>query len=201
VTREGSQGPEDVSVILQQILASQATLHLREIERLHADLAQMESGMFDQARKGFTVDSAEVLFDIKADLARLRAIMGSQRDVFVRLHRGEFPVIPGNMLMQFRDVYDDIHRATETIDLLREISGTALDTYLMLATHRTNEIVKVLTILATFILPLTLVTGWYGMNFERMLGLDWKYGELYVLALFLAICAGLGVYLKRRKWL
>jgi magnesium transporter len=199
--RQGLAGAGGAPLLLQQLLASQATTHLREIERLQEDVFALERRLFDQSRRGASLDLAERLFDIKTDLARLRSIMGSQRDVVVRLSRGEFHLIPSALLMQFKDVHDDLHRATEMLDLLREVSATALDTHLMLATHRTNEIGRVLTILATFLLPLTLVTGWYGMNFRHMVGLEWPHAEFYVLGLFAAISGGLWLFLRYRRWL
>lgn len=199
--RAASGHAEGAPSILQRILAAQATAHLREVERLQDDVLEIERELFDRARTGASLTLAEKLFDIKIDLARLRSIMGNQRDVVYRLSRGESSLVSTALTMQYRDVHDDLHRATEMLDVLREVSTTALDTHLMLATHRTNEIVRVLTVLATFILPLTLVTGWYGMNFRHMLGFDWKLGEIYVLGLFCAISAGLWFFLRRRHWL
>ena len=89
---------------------------------------------------------------------------------------------------------------TEMTDLLRDMSNSALQTHLSVSANRTNEIVKVLTILSCFILPLTLITGWFGMNFKHLSALDWRYGEEFVLGLFGAVTLLLAYFMRRKGW-
>ncbi|HZN61789.1 MAG TPA: CorA family divalent cation transporter, partial [Planctomycetota bacterium] len=116
------------------------------------------------------------------------------------LGRGDFEVIPKKLLMHFRDVYDDLYRAAEMTDLLRDIAHSAVETHLNLVANRTNEIMKVLTIITCIILPMTLITGWYGMNFRNLAALDWGRPELFVLVLFAIVTAGFAWFLKRKRW-
>jgi magnesium transporter len=184
---------------LQTILATQASHHVDEVEGLQKDLAVIEEELLETGPR--EQGAARRVFRIKADLARLRLILGAQREVVHRLGRGDFAVVPKHLLMHFRDVYDDLYRAAEMTDLLRDIAHSAVETHLNLVANRTNEIMKVLTIIACIILPMTLVTGWYGMNFHHLTGLDWKYAELYVLALFAVITLGFGWFLRRKGWI
>jgi magnesium transporter len=183
---------------LQSILATQATHHVDEVERLQAELSAVEAEMLRAGPK--RQPPAHKIYLIKGDLSRLRLILGAQREVVHRLGRGDFRTIPARLHMHFRDVYDDLYRATEMTDLLRDMSHSALQTHLSLSANRTNEIVKVLTILSCFILPLTLITGWFGMNFKHLSALDWRYGEEFVLGLFGAVTLLLAYFMRRKGW-
>ena len=184
---------------LQTILATQASHHVDEVELLQKDLATIETELVEAGPGDRTAPRR--VFRIKADLARLRLILGAQREVVHRLGRGYFAVIPKQLLMHFRDVYDDLYRAAEMTDLLREIAHSAVETHLNLVANRTNEIMKVLTIITCIILPMTLITGWYGMNFRNLASLDWRYPELWVLGLFAAVTAGFAWFLRRKRWI
>lgn len=183
--------------VLQAILAVQALNYVEEAEKLQDEAMQFEDLIF---RKTDAAD-LERLFDIKADIVRLRRVLGSQRDAVNRIARGEIALVDAKLQMAYRDVYDDLFRATEMLDMMRDLAGAVLDTYMSLTANRTNEQMKVLTIVATFVLPLTVITGYFGMNFEHLHGLRWPAGEGYVLALFGACAAGMWVWLRRRKWI
>jgi len=184
---------------LQSILATQASHHVDEVEGLQRDLAVIEEELLETGPR--ERGAARRVFRIKADLARLRLILGAQREVVHRIGRGDFTVVPKKLLMSYRDVYDDLYRAAEMTDLLRDIAHSAVETHLNLVANRTNEIMKVLTIIACLILPLTLITGWFGMNFRNLAGLDWRYPELAMLGLFVAVTAGFALFLRRKGWI
>ncbi len=183
---------------LQSILATQASHHVDEVELLQSDLGKVEEQLVESRPRDW--GTARRVFRIKADLARLRLILGAQREVVHRLGRGDFAVIPKQLLMHFRDVYDDLYRAAEMTDLLRDIAHSAVETHLNLVANRTNEIMKVLTIITCIILPMTLITGWYGMNFRNLAGLDWRHPELWVFGLFAIVTAGFAWFLRRKRW-
>jgi magnesium transporter len=184
---------------LQTILATQASHHVDEVENLQKDLATIE-GELTEAGPGDRTPAKRV-FRIKADLARLRLILGAQREVVHRLGRGDFDVIPKKLHMHFRDVYDDLYRAAEMTDLLRDIAHSAVETHLNLIANRTNEIMKVLTIITCIILPMTVITGWYGMNFRNLAALEWRYPELWVFGMFVVVTAGFAWFLRRKSWI
>lgn len=184
---------------LQEILATQASHHVDEVELLQKDVATIEEQLLETGPGQHT--ASRRIFRIKADLARLRLILGAQREVVHRLGRGDFAVVPKRLLMHFRDVYDDLYRAAEMTDLLRDIAHSAVETHLNLVANRTNEIMKVLTIITCIILPMTLITGWYGMNFRNLAGLDWAYPELCVFGLFAIVTVGFAWFLRRKSWI
>lgn len=185
------------ATVLQAVLSMQARHFVDEVEELQKELVDLEEQLFNDRKQSY----GERVFDIKADIARLRGILVSQRDTLRRISKGEFQVVEKRLLKYFSDVYDEIHRATEILDTLRDISMALLEAHLNIVSHRTNEIMKVLTLMATFMLPLTLITGWFGMNFKEMTAITWPHGELVVIGLFLVIVISLAVLLRRKGWL
>src|SRR6185503_1916084 len=141
------------------------------------------------------------VFAVKRDIAHLRQILGSQRELVHRIGRGDFPEVPKRSCMVFRDVYDHLYRATEMLDTLRDLSMALLETHLAIVANRTNHVMRVLTTVATFILPLSLVTGWFGMNFRALAGLGVEQPDLFVLCLFGVVTILMILLLRRGGWM
>jgi magnesium transporter len=97
-------------------------------------------------------------------------------------------------------VYDHFTRVADLCDSYRELVSGALDAYLTTTSNRLNEIMKVLTGIATVMLPLSFIAGVYGMNFERMPELKWRYVYLFAWGLMASVAIGLVVYFRRRRW-
>ena len=184
--------------VLQAILAVQADHYVEEVEALQQEMQQLEELAFAERRP---VGFERKLFALKRDTAHLRQILASQREALHRLARGDFAELPSRLRMAFRDVYDHLYRATEMLDMLRDLSMALLETHLSLVANRTNKVMRVLTTVATFILPLTLVTGWFGMNFRELAFLDIRHPDLFVLGICAAVVGLMVLYLRRRGWL
>ncbi len=103
--------------------------------------------------------------------------------------------------MYLRDVYDHTAHVIDTIETFRDMVAGLHDIYLMSLSNRMNEVMKVLTIIATIFMPLSFIAGVYGMNFRHMPELDWHWGYPLALGLMLAIAAGMLIYFRRKKWL
>jgi len=197
MTRAGflAHGPVHV---LQSILAVQADHYIDEVECIQQDIHDLETSVFaDRQPAGFE----RQVFAVKRDIAHLRQILGSQRELVHRIGRGDFREVPEGMTMVFRDVYDHLYRATEMLDTLRDLSMALLETHLAIVANRTNYVMRVLTTVATFILPLSLVTGWFGMNFPKLAGLEIDNPDLFVLGLFGAITILMILLLRRGGWM
>ena len=100
-----------------------------------------------------------------------------------------------------RDLYDHIIQVSENIDIYREMTWSIMDMYMSTISNRMNEVMKVLTIMASIFIPLTFIAGIYGMNFEYMPELEWKYGYFVLLGVMLLIFLGMLYYFRRKKWL
>ncbi len=140
------------------------------------------------------------IFGLKRSLMALRRVATHQKEILLRLARGEFALVPSPLVPFFRDVYDHFTRVADLCDSYREMIGGALEAYLTTTSNRMNEIMKVLTAISTLMLPLTFIAGVYGMNFERMPELRWHYGYPFALSLMSATAAVMLYYFKRKRW-
>lgn len=131
----------------------------------------------------------------------MRRYLLPQKEVFNKLARGDFELIPEHDRVYFRDVYDHMVRMQEINESSRDLISGALETYLSMVNNHMNEIMKVLTIIATIFIPLSFFTGIYGMNFENMPELKWRWGYLIVWLVMATITACMVVYFRRKKWL
>lgn len=166
----------------------------RLIERL--DLVEIE--VFSQASPHMLAE----LLALKREVIGLRKTLIMEREVLVRLTRGEFALIDVREMAYYRNVYDHLVRYSELIEASREMVSDLMQTHLAAVSNKLNEIMKVLTMISTIVLPMTLVAGIYGMNFKGWFPeLEWTYG--YPFALGLMVCAGIGsfVFFKYRKWI
>jgi magnesium transporter len=140
------------------------------------------------------------IFSLKRSLMTLRRVTSHQREILLRLSRAEFALIPEALLPFFRDVYDHFTRVSDLCDSYRELVSGALDAYLSTTSNRMNEIMKVLTAIATIMMPLTFIAGVYGMNFDFMPELKWHYGYAFVWGLMIAVVLAMLVYFRRKRW-
>jgi magnesium transporter len=190
-----AQGPGHV---LHAILAAQADHYIEEVESLQEELHRLETVVFSER---MTAGFERRVFAAKRDIAHLRQSLGSQREIVHRIGRGDFPEVTKRMCMNFRDVYDHLYRATEMLDTLRDLSMALLETHLAIVANRTNQVMRILTTVATFILPLSLITGWFGMNFRHLAGLEIAHPDLFVMGLFGAMTFVMGIVMRRGGWL
>lgn len=141
------------------------------------------------------------IFTVKKDVMYLRRFIGPQRDTVNLLSKENFQFISSKRRVYFRDVYDNMIFINDTIDTYRDVINSALDAYLSTISNRTNDIMKVLTMIATIMMPLTLITGIYGMNFESMPLLTREWGFFSIAILMILIGIGMLVFFRRRHWI
>jgi magnesium transporter len=137
----------------------------------------------------------------KNDMIMLRKSLWPLREVIARLERRESPLISENLGNYFRDVYDHTIIAIDTVETYRDILSGMLDIYLSSMSNRLNEIMKVLTIIATIFMPLTFITSLYGMNFKHMPELQWEYGYFGVIGIVLMTAFSMLLYFRRKHWI
>jgi magnesium transporter len=134
-------------------------------------------------------------------LQNLRRMSIHQREIFLRVSRGEFEEIPRETVPFFRDVYDHFLRVNDLIESYRDLVTSALEAYLTVQANRMNEIMKTLTMISTVMLPLTFIAGLYGMNFVHMPELHWVYGYPFALSLMAVISLGILWFFRRKHWI
>lgn len=144
---------------------------------------------------------------LKAELLFLRKSIWPLREVINGLQRGETSLIKDTTGVFLRDVYDHTIQVIDTIETFRDLVSGMFDTYLSSVSNRMNEVMKVLTIIATIFIPLTFIAGIYGMNFNpevspwNMPELNWDFGYLVAIGIMVIIALGMVIYFKRKKWL
>jgi len=142
----------------------------------------------------------ERIYQIRRELLQLRRAAWPEREVVNSLHREETPHVTRETKVFLRDCYDHAVEVLEILETYRELAGSMLDVYLSSLSHRMNEVMKVLTIIATIFIPLTFIAGVYGMNFEVMPELSWAWGYPAALGAMAVVAGALVVYFHRRGW-
>jgi magnesium transporter len=144
---------------------------------------------------------------LKRELLLLRRFLWPQREVVYTLTRDEHPLIGQDTRLFLRDCYDHAVQVLDMIETYREMAASMLDVYLSSLNYRLNDVMRLLTVIATVFIPLTFITGIYGMNFDRsaspwnMPELGWRYGYPAFWGLIALVAGGLLLYFKRKDWL
>jgi magnesium transporter len=185
--------------LLHQILDQIVDFYSPVLDHFDDRIDELEDNIF-KLKKPNNMILAEIM-DLKRGVLRLRRISVKQMDILHRMSRGEFPLIPQQMLPFYRDVYDHLVRVTDLAESYRDLIGGSLEAYLSVVSNRLNEIMKVLTIFSAIMLPLTFIAGVYGMNFENMPELHSRYGYYIVWALMILVAFGMLIFFWRRGWI
>lgn len=150
---------------------------------------------------GPTPDASSQIHQMKREMIFLRRSVWPLREVISRLSRGESEIFEEPTEVYLRDVYDHTVQTIEAIETFREVLSGMLEIYLSSISNRMNEVMKVLTIIATIFIPLTFVAGIYGMNFEYMPELRWRWGYPAILLFMLLSGAVMLLYFRRKRWI
>ena len=140
------------------------------------------------------------IHELKRELIFLRKSVWPLREVIGALERGKSPLFQESSLIYLRDVYDHTIQIIDTVETFRDMVSGMLDIYLSSISNRMNEVMKVLTIIATVFIPLSFIVGVYGMNFSYMPELQWKWGYFIVWGVIIIVVVGMLAYFRRKKW-
>jgi magnesium transporter len=167
------------------------------LNRLEQEVDSVEAEVFDDPDKS----TLRMMFHIRRDLSIINRVIWPQSEVVARITRNIFPLISEKCAVYFNDIHDHLQVMQATAGVQRESVNSAVDLYFSLFSTKTNEIIKFLTILSALFLPATFIVGLYGMNFEFMPELDWKWGYPFALTVILAVVVGLLIFFKRKHWI
>lgn len=146
-------------------------------------------------------DTMEGIYSMKRKLISLRKSISPLRDVVSKLSKSESALISRDTDPYMNDLFDHTFHVMETIETYRETASSLLDTYMTGVSNRMNEVMKVLTIIATIFIPLTFIAGIYGMNFEWMPELKWVWAYPVIWCIMLIVTAFMLIFFRRKKWL
>jgi magnesium transporter len=167
------------------------------LEKLGEDIEFLQEELITSPTK-FTL---QAIHRMKWEMMVFRRSVWPLRESVGSLVRGEYATIQKATLVYLRDVYDHIIHVIDSIETFREMLTGMMDLYLSSISNRMNEIMKVLTVIATIFMPLTFIAGLYGMNFKYMPELEWHWGYPAVLLVMAIVAIYMLVYFRRKKWI
>jgi magnesium transporter len=192
---------EGADHILYRIVDNLMAAYMPAVEKIDEAIDQIEDQVFARP----SPNTLEKLLGLKRVLVAMRRIIIPQREVLNKLARDDYKVIDPKDRVFFRDIYDHLVRLHDLNESLRDLVGSVLDTYLSVVNNRMNEIMKTLTVITVLFMPLTFLTGYFGMNFFEPLGnlRAWTTDPVFYLTLATVLVMPFIMYLwmRRRTWL
>lgn len=183
--------------LLYALLDSIVDYYFVVLEGIGEQLTDIETELMDNPAQS----SLSKIHVARKEMLNIRRSIYPLREVVSRLEKIEEPMLSSGLSIYIRDLYDHTLRVMETIESFRDTVSGLLDLYMNSVSNRMNEIMKVLTIIATIFIPLTFIAGIYGMNFDHMPELHWRYSYYAAWALMILIFLGMICYFRKRKWL
>ncbi|HYY54043.1 MAG TPA: magnesium/cobalt transporter CorA [Candidatus Dormibacteraeota bacterium] len=189
----------DVGMLLHALLDTAVDEYFPIADALGDAVDAVESTIVERGRHDFQTPLRE-LFLVKRQLLFLRQHVAPERDVLAVLARGDLQLFPRSTAVYFQDVYDHVVRVTDEIDTFRDLASNVIDAHLAAASNRLNEVMKVLTSVATILLVVGVITSFFGQNFTAIPygSAEWFWGTIVVIVVS---TVGLVVYFRRLGWL
>ena len=189
--------PRGVDFLIHQILDQLFEHYFPNLDAIEDKIQLIQVEVFENPSK----ETLDRIFVLKRDVAQLRRICTPQREIVHRLSRGEFRVISPKAAVYFRDIYDNLYRIVDASYAYQDMMQGTLDAYLNAVNNRLNETMKRMTVVTAVLACLTVITGIYGMNFEHMPELKWRFGYVWAITLMLALPTALIFWFRRKKWI
>lgn len=167
------------------------------LDILEYDVDQVEEDVLGEPDE----ETIKSIFNLRRDIVHLKRIVLPQVEALNRLSKEQFPQIRKPAAVYFSDIHDHLVRINDIADFHREILNSSLEVYYSSVSTKTNEIIKFLTIFTVLFIPPTFLVGLWGMNFEFMPELDWKYGYLIAVCVMLVVTLSLIIFFRRKKWI
>jgi magnesium transporter len=189
---------EGPAALMHRIVDAMVDNYRPEIEELTERLDELEQEVFEHSSPAL----AKKILNFKADVSSLRRVVQPQRDVVGRLARREFPFIDEQVSYRFRDVHDHLVRLSDESMFFQDRITSLLDAHLTTVSNQLNTVMKVLTVIATVFMPLTFITGLYGMNVDLPhFGLGGERMFWVLMLLMMGVTGGMLAYFHKRGWI
>jgi magnesium transporter len=188
-----SRGPD---YLVYALVDSVVDSYFQILEGIGDHLVLLEQDLIENP----TQDCLTRIYKFKTELLLLRKAVWPLREVVGEMRREDSVNFEPTTQMFLRDLYDHTIQVVDTVEIFRDTVSGLLDLYMSSVSNRMNEVMKVLTIMASIFIPLTFIAGIYGMNFEVMPELKWRYGYAAVWTLMLCCLIGMVTYFKRKRW-
>lgn len=168
------------------------------IETMSNKIENLEDNLFNGQTKN---EISQQIQDLKREVLKVRRAIFPLREIINRIEKTDNKLILDKTLHYYRDIYDHIIQISENIDIYREMIWGLMDMYMTSISNKMNEVMKVLTIIATIFIPLTFIAGIYGMNFDNIPELHYKYSYFILWAVMIVLFISMLLYFKRKKWI
>jgi magnesium transporter len=185
--------------LLHHLLDEIVDLYMPLIDQFDEAINAMEARIFAMRRNSNQV-LGEIM-DVRRAVARMRRISSRQMGVLYRMAHGEFPQIPENLLLLYRDVHDHLQRISDLAESYRDLVTGLFDIHFAVVGSRTNDVMKTLAVVSAIILPLSLIAGIYGMNFDNMPELHTRHGYFVTVGLMAVVALALLGYFWKLGWI
>ena len=190
-----AEGP---AALMHRIIDTMVDNYRPEVDQLHERLDKLEKEVFHRPDAVL----GKRILDFKRDISSLRRVVLPQRDVVGRLARREFPIISESLAYRFRDVFDHLVRLSDEAIFFQDRVTSLLDAHLASISNQLNAIMKMLTLISTIFLPLTVLTGLYGMNVTLPELPGGKPVQFWWIVVVMAlVVGGMLYYFRRRRWI
>ena len=184
-------------------IVSIVVFYFTVLEQIGEEIENIEEGLVINPR----TETIQNIHQFKREMIALRKSVWPLREVITKLMREDIDFVDEKTDIYLRDVYDHTIQVIDTIETYRDLLSGMLDIYLSSVSNRMNEIMKLLTLIGTIFIPLSFITGLYGMNFDRTVSpfnmpeLGWSFGYIYVWIVMLSVVGIMLFYFRKKKWI
>ena len=190
---------QSADYLMYSLLDAVVDNYFTVIEAFGDKVEDLESDLF-QSENTSNETPAQIQY-LKQEILKMRRSIYPLREVINRMEKTDCAFIEEKTHSYLRDLYDHIIQVSESVDLYREMIWSLMDMYMTIISNKMNEIMKVLTIIATIFIPLTFFAGIYGMNFRNMPELDTEYGYFILLGVMFVVFLFMLYYFRKKRWL
>lgn len=183
--------------LMERILNEVVNFYIPILDQFDKRISVMEDHVLSEGRKY----SLQEMFNIRRNLSRLNRVTRQQLDLLTHLIKDGYDEILPVCVPYLSNVRDHLVRILDRTSSHRDSVTSLVEAHLLTSSHKTNEVMKVLTVFASMMLPLTVITGIYGMNFKYMPELDWKFGYAFAIFLMMCVTGGLLYFFRRKDWI
>jgi magnesium transporter len=166
-------------------------------DRIEARIEKLEEDILMHTKKSHLNE----IIGLRSEILWLKKVLGPQKEVINTLNKKDLRLIDDQLQKYFSDIYENAVKISETFETYRDLMGNLREAYQSSIANRANEIMRVFTAITTVFMPLTVITGIYGMNFDNMPELHWKYGYYAVIGLMITLGLTMFFIFRKKDWI
>ncbi|WP_166242088.1 magnesium/cobalt transporter CorA [Paenibacillus turpanensis] len=166
-------------------------------DRIEAKIEKLEEDILMRTKKSHLNE----IISLRSEILWLKKVLGPQKELILMLNKRDLKLIDDKLQKYFSDIHENAVKISETFDTFRDLMGNLREAYQSSLSSRANEIMRVFTAITTIFMPLTFITGIYGMNFDSLPGIHTQYAEYFIVAFMILLGSGMFYIFKKKDWL